>query len=90
MAKIAVDFVNQGYKAVKARMQIRQLNIDPYPDDVFEVVKAVRKAIGDDVLLFVDFNNGYRPARAIMQAKKLHEHFSIAGVEEPVTYQKLP
>lgn len=89
MATEAMAFVDRGYKAVKARMQIRQLGIDPYPDDVFEVVRAVRKAIGDDIILFVDYNNGYTPARAIMQTLKLYEHFNIAGVEEPVTYQNM-
>jgi L-alanine-DL-glutamate epimerase-like enolase superfamily enzyme len=89
MAAEAMEFVDQGYRAVKARMQIRQLGIDPYPDDVFEVVRAVRKAIGDDIILFVDYNNGYTPARAIMQTLKLYEHFNIAGVEEPVTYQNM-
>lgn len=85
MAQAAVDFVEQGYSAVKARMQIRQLNVDPDPDDTFEVVKAVREAIGDDIMLVIDFNNGYTAAKAIMMAKKLYEHFNIAILEEPVS-----
>ncbi|MFA7289217.1 MAG: mandelate racemase/muconate lactonizing enzyme family protein, partial [Melioribacteraceae bacterium] len=86
MGKIAADFVNQGYKTIKARMQIRQLNIDPDPDPTYETIKAVRKAIGDDIELFVDFNNGYTPSRAITIAKKLIEHFNVAAIEEPVSY----
>lgn len=86
MAAMAAGFVQQGYLAVKARMQIRQLNIDPDPDSTYEIIRAVRKAIGDDIQLFVDFNNGYTPARAIMMARKLFEQFNIAIVEEPVTY----
>jgi L-alanine-DL-glutamate epimerase-like enolase superfamily enzyme len=86
MAITASEFVAQGYTAVKARMQIRLLNVDPDPDPTYDVVRAVRKAIGDDVKLFVDFNNGYTPARAIALARKLYEHFNIAIVEEPVTY----
>lgn len=86
MAATAATFVEQGFTAVKARMQIRLLNIDPVPDPTYDVVKAVRKAVGDNVELFVDFNNGYTPARAIALGKKLYEHFNIAIVEEPVTY----
>jgi len=87
MARIAAGFVEQGYQAVKARMQIRQENVNPFPDDTFECVKAVRKAIGDDITLFIDFNNGYTPAQATVMAKKLYEHFNIAALEEPVFQQ---
>lgn len=87
MARIAADFVEQGYQAVKARLQIRQENVNPYPDDTFECVKAIREAIGDDIRLFIDFNNGYTPAEATVMAKRLYEHFNIAALEEPVFQQ---
>ncbi|TRX48565.1 mandelate racemase/muconate lactonizing enzyme family protein [Fulvivirga sp. M361] len=87
MAKIAADFVGQGYKAVKARMQIRQENVNPYPDDIFECVKEIRSAIGDNIKLFVDFNNGYTPAQAVIMGKKLHEKLGIDALEEPVFQQ---
>lgn len=86
MARVAVSFVEQGFRAVKTRMQIRLLSVDPQPDPTFEIVRAVRKAIGDDIVLFVDFNNGYTPARAIALGRKLYEHFNIALIEEPVSY----
>lgn len=86
MAKIAADFVSQGYKTIKARMQIRQINIDPINDDTFEIVKAVRKAVGDEIEIFVDYNNGYTPAKAIAITKRLVEYFNISAVEEPITY----
>jgi L-alanine-DL-glutamate epimerase-like enolase superfamily enzyme len=86
MAKIAADFVSQGYKTIKARMQIRQLNIDPLNDDTFNIVKAVREAVGDNIEIFVDYNNGYTPAKAIAITKKLVEYFNISAVEEPITY----
>lgn len=90
MARIAADFVDQGYRTVKARMQIRQLNINPDPDPTFEVIKAVRQAIGDDIELFVDFNNGYSPAKATALGLKLYEHFNIAALEEPVSQHNYP
>lgn len=90
MAAIASKFVEQGYKTIKARMQIRQLNVDPEPDPTYDIIKAVRQAVGDDIELFVDFNNGYTAAKAIALAKKLYEHFNIAAVEEPVSQQNYP
>jgi len=87
MASVASGFVEEGYRAVKARMQIRQENIDPYPDDIFDCVKEIRSAIGEDIELFIDFNNGYTPAKATVMAKKLYEHFNIAALEEPVFQQ---
>ena len=86
MAKNAVEFVEQGYTTIKARMQIRELRINPENDDTFEIVKAVRNAVGDNIEIFVDYNNGYSPAKAITLTKKLYEHFNIAAIEEPVTY----
>lgn len=90
MAKIAIEYVEQGYKTVKARMQIRQLNVDPDPDDTFKVIKAVRQAIGDEIELFVDFNNGYTPSRAIVLGLKLYEQLNVAAIEEPVSMQNYP
>jgi L-alanine-DL-glutamate epimerase-like enolase superfamily enzyme len=86
MAKTAVGFVEQGYTTIKARMQIRELRINPEMDDTFEIIKAVRNAVGDNIEIFVDYNNGYSPAKAITLTKKLYEHFNIAAIEEPVTY----
>jgi len=87
MAKIALGFVEQGYKAIKARMQIRQLGLNPDPDTTFDVIQAIRKAIGDKIKIYVDFNNGYTAAKAIMVGKKLYEHLNVQIIEEPVTYQ---
>jgi len=87
MAERAVEFVEQGYRAVKARMQIRQYNLNPYPDDVFEVVREIRRAIGDNIILYIDFNNGYTPAEAVMMGRRLYDHFNVAAIEEPVFQQ---
>ncbi|MEO1021688.1 MAG: mandelate racemase/muconate lactonizing enzyme family protein [Bacteroidota bacterium] len=87
MAARAARFVEDGYRGVKARMQIRQENVNPYPDDIFDIVKEVRAAIGDSIKLFIDFNNGYTPAEATVMGRKLYEHFNIAALEEPVFQQ---
>lgn len=87
MAETAAQFVAQGYKTVKARMQIREHNLDPDPDETYQIVKEIRNAIGDNIELFVDYNNGYTSAKAITLTNKLYEHFNIAAVEEPVSHQ---
>ena len=43
------------------------------------VIKEVRKAVGDYIKIYVDFNNGYTATRAIMDVNKIYEHF-ILGV----------
>jgi len=85
--KRAAKFVEQGYDTVKLRMQIRTLGRNPDPDPTFEYASAVRKAIGDKTRLFIDFNNGYTPGKAIELIRKLHEHLNVELVEEPVSYK---
>ncbi len=85
-AATAMDFVSKGYNTIKLRMQIRVLNRNPEPDDTEQYVKAVRDAIGDDKILFVDFNNGYTPGKAIELIKRLYEKYNVLLVEEPVHY----
>jgi L-alanine-DL-glutamate epimerase-like enolase superfamily enzyme len=87
LAKQAEAFILQGIDTLKLRMQIRLLQVDPEPDPTFETIKQLRKAIGDNITLFVDFNNGYRASKAIAMANKLYEYCNIAAVEEPVSYQ---
>jgi L-alanine-DL-glutamate epimerase-like enolase superfamily enzyme len=86
-AKIATDFVSKGYDTVKLRMQIRIQNRNPLPDPTLNYVKAVRQAIGDNITLFVDFNNGYTPGVAIQNILKCYELYNVALVEEPVSYK---
>ncbi len=87
MAKIGADFVAQGYRSLKVRFQLYNYNVNPEPDDNYAVVKAVRQAVGDDIEIFVDFNNGYTAAKATVLARKLHETLGVAQIEEPVSQQ---
>jgi galactonate dehydratase len=85
MAAEGLQFVQQGYKTLKARMQLYDRDRNPPFNFTYDCIKAVRKAIGDDVELFVDFNNGYTAGKAIELGLKLYEHFNIKVVEEPVS-----
>lgn len=86
-AKIASGFVENGYDTVKLRMQIRILDRNPDPDPTLKYAEAVRAAIGDDVTLFMDFNNGYTSGAAIPLIQKLYEKYNVVLVEEPVHYK---
>jgi L-alanine-DL-glutamate epimerase-like enolase superfamily enzyme len=86
-AKIAADFVAKGYDTIKLRMQIRIQNRNPEPEPTVQYVEAVRKAIGDNVTLFVDFNNGYTPGKAVELILKIYEKYNVNIVEEPVSYK---
>ncbi len=86
-AKIAADFVSKGYDTVKLRMQLRVLGRNPEPELTLDYTKKVREAIGDDITLFVDFNNGYTSGKALGLIMKLYEFYNVQLVEEPVHYR---
>lgn len=72
----SVDFLEQGYKAVKMKIG------KPDPAEDVRRVRAVRKAIGDDAKLMADVNMGWTPHVAIDMARRLEE-FNLAWLEEP-------
>jgi D-arabinonate dehydratase len=69
--------VAAGARAVKIKIAGESLGVD------VERVRCVRAAIGDDVNLLVDANNGYRLHEAIAAARKLAE-FDVFWLEEPL------
>lgn len=87
--KSCVGFVAQGFKAVKVRIQIREHYMNPDPDPTFAYAAAVRKAIGPDIVLMIDANNGYSAQRAIATGRKLFEHYNVTYFEDPVSDQNL-
>ncbi len=88
-ARQAAKFIERGFTAVKLRMQIRERNINPWPDPTFTYAKAVRQAIGGKVDFWVDINNGYTAARAIEMGKRLRGELGVIYFEEPVSTQNL-
>ncbi len=87
MAAEGMAFVEQGYTTIKARMQLYDRDRNPPFHFTYDCIKAVRRAVGDEIELFVDFNNGYTAGKAIELGLKLYEHFNIKVVEEPVSSQ---
>lgn len=52
-------------------------------------VRAARKAIGDNVELYVDANGAYERKQALDMAWRLHDDFNVTWFEEPVSSDDL-
>jgi L-alanine-DL-glutamate epimerase-like enolase superfamily enzyme len=74
-------WAQQGIPRVKMK-----IGRDPKVDR--QRVASARKAIGEDIDLFVDANGAYSPKQAIAQARAL-EQFSVRWFEEPVSSDDL-
>lgn len=72
-----MSWVEEGFRAVKMKVGRRD------PNEDIKCVRAVREAIGKDIDLMVDANNGWSVSTAIQMAKRL-ERFDIRWLEEPV------
>lgn len=64
-----------GFKALK-------LKIGLDPDKDLEMVKTMRKEVGDEILLYVDANQAYDPFTAVRVIQKMMD-YKISFVEEP-------
>jgi D-galactarolactone cycloisomerase len=73
----ALAYIKEGFSAIK--MKIGGLA----PAEDLENVRAVREAMGPDILLMVDANHAYNPMTAIQVGREL-ERYQIAWFEEPV------
>ena len=76
LAKEAAGHVERGYGAVK-------LKVGFGIEEDMRAVKAVRQAIGSDILLMVDANGAYDAVNAIRLARQM-EPYDITWFEEPV------
>ncbi|MEK3912821.1 mandelate racemase/muconate lactonizing enzyme family protein [Paenibacillus sp. FSL H7-0331] len=78
-----------GYGAFKIRIASNFGNdVDVYPGRSEQVVKAVRKAIGDKTPLYVDANSGFTPRKAIETGRMLAQ-YGVCHFEEPCSYTEL-
>jgi L-alanine-DL-glutamate epimerase-like enolase superfamily enzyme len=76
MAQDATKAVKQGFKALKVKVGIN-------PAEDVERIRLVRQAVGRDVQLRVDANQGWMPKQAVEVLPKI-ERFDIEFVEQPV------
>jgi L-alanine-DL-glutamate epimerase-like enolase superfamily enzyme len=83
MAAACAKYVQQGVRAFKPK-------IGAYPDEDAERLRAIREAVGRDVSIRADANQGYTVKEAIRlcrQAEKLDVGLSL--LEQPVSYWDL-
>jgi L-alanine-DL-glutamate epimerase-like enolase superfamily enzyme len=83
-SEMAEALVDEGFQALKFRLDIREENQDPTDDPAVPFVRAIRRAIGEKVPLYIDANNGYSPSRAIEIGQILAKEFNVNLFEEPV------
>jgi L-alanine-DL-glutamate epimerase-like enolase superfamily enzyme len=80
-AKRAVKYKEEGFLALKVK-----IGLDPKRD--VERIKAIRGAVGEDMIIRVDANQGYNVNTAIEVIEKI-EPFKIEQIEQPVKWDDL-
>ena len=71
-----------GFRALKLRMGREN------PKDDLATLNAVRRAVGDEVRLMVDFNQGLSLAEALHRCHAIDDH-DLEWMEEPIVYDNL-
>lgn len=79
----AIDLVKQGHKTIKIK-----LGLDPMED--VERVRAIRQAVGKDITLLVDANQGWTCDEALKVISSFKQYqLDIPMVEQPINGQDL-
>jgi mandelate racemase len=78
LEKEAAELVDEGFKAIKLRLG------RPDARDDLLALKAVRKAIGPEVALMVDFNQGLSVAEALKRGRMIDAEGGVEWIEEPI------
>jgi mandelate racemase len=75
-AEVAASWASRGFTGVKAK-----IGYPTVAQDV-EVIRAIRKAAGDQVAIMVDYNQSLTPAEAVQRIRVIEEE-GVEWVEEP-------
>jgi len=78
--------VDAGFTALKFRMEWKgpaRVETDPADDPLERYMVAIRKAVGDNIRLMCDMNNGYTTQRAIAMGRRLRDTVNLVHYEEP-------
>ncbi len=75
-ARGAAEWAERGFRGVKAK-----IGYPSVAEDV-AVVRAIRRAVGDEVAVMVDYNQSLTPTEAVERGRRLEE-FGLAWIEEP-------
>lgn len=77
VAAQAIEFLENGFQAMKIRLGYASVRED------IEVVRAVRKAVGDTITLMSDYNQGLTPTEALVRCRALDDE-GLHWIEEPI------
>ena len=75
-AQVAEGWAKRGFTGVKAKIGYPTVRED------VEVVRAIRKSVGDGVAIMVDYNQCLSPVEAVQRLRTLDAE-GLAWVEEP-------
>jgi mandelate racemase len=78
LAREARELLDGGFRAIKLRMGRASARDD------LQALKAVKKEIGPDITLMVDFNQGLTVAEAIRRGQMIDEEGGVLWIEEPI------
>jgi mandelate racemase len=78
LAREASELVDEGFRAIKLRLGRASAQED------LKALKAVKKQIGPEVTLMVDFNQGLTVAEAIRRGRMIDDEGGVCWIEEPI------
>jgi mandelate racemase len=78
LVKEAAELLEEGFRAVKLRMG------RPEARDDLQMLRAVKKQIGPEVTLMVDFNQALSVAEALKRGRMIDDEGGVAWIEEPI------
>ena len=78
LAKEAEELVAEGFRAVKLRLGRTEARED------LEALRTVKKAIGANIVLMVDFNQALTVAEALRRGRMIDEEGGVYWIEEPI------
>ncbi len=78
LVKEALELLTEGFSAVKLRLG------RPDAREDLQAIREVKEAIGPNVILMVDFNQGLSVAEALKRGRMIDEEGGVYWIEEPV------
>jgi L-alanine-DL-glutamate epimerase-like enolase superfamily enzyme len=81
MAKDALKAVKKGFKALKVKVGVN-------PTEDVERIRLIREAVGSEITIRIDANQGWTPKQAIEALNKM-KTFRIEFAEQPVSAENL-
>src|SRR5689334_2540876 len=75
-ARVAAEWAERGFTGVKAKIGYPSVKED------VEVVRAMRRVVGDDIALMVDYNQSLTATEAVARAQRLDDE-GLTWIEEP-------